>query len=106
MAITRTVPGSVPRNVTGNAPRTTAGANAGSDSVVLLPHAAGIALIPKPTALTRLNYFDGKFLRASDLQAEQQYHLELQRLATRAGGSGVVHGFELQAHLFKYNLDI
>jgi hypothetical protein len=66
-----------------------------ADTVVLLPHAAGIALIPKPTALTRLNYFDGKFLRASDLTAEQQYHLELQRLATRAGGNGVVHGFDL-----------
>ncbi len=67
------------------------------DTVVLLQQAAGIALIPKPTALTRLNYFDGKFLRAADLQSEQEYHRQLQQLATRAGGSGVVHGFDLQA---------
>ena len=67
------------------------------DTVVLLKQAAGIALIPKPTALTRLNYFDGKFLRAADLQSEQEYHRQLQQLATRAGGSGVVHGFDLQA---------
>lgn len=67
-----------------------------ADTVVLLQQAAGIALIPKPTALTRLNYFDGKFLRAADLQAEQEYHRRLQQLATSAGGSGVVHGFDLQ----------
>lgn len=66
------------------------------DSVVLMKQAAGIALIPKPTALTRLNYFDGKFLRAADLQSEQEYHRQLQQMATRAGGSGVVHGFDLQ----------
>ena len=66
------------------------------DTVVLMQQAAGIALIPKPTALTRLNYFDGKFLRAADLQAEQEYHRQLQQMATRAGGSGVVHGFDLQ----------
>ena len=66
------------------------------DTVVLMQQAAGIALIPKPTPLTRLNYFDGKFLRAADLQAEQEYHRQLQQMATRAGGSGVVHGFDLQ----------
>lgn len=66
------------------------------DTVVLMQQAAGIALIPKPTPLTRLNYFDGKFLRAADLQAEQEYHRRLQQMATRAGGSGVVHGFDLQ----------
>ena len=66
------------------------------DTVVLLTQAAGIALIPKPTPLTRLNYFDGKFLRAADLQAEQEYHRRLQQMATSAGGSGVVHGFDLQ----------
>lgn len=66
-----------------------------ADTVVLLQQAAGIALIPKPTALTRLNYFDGKFLRAADLQGEQEYHRRLQQLAARAGGSGVVDGFDL-----------
>lgn len=67
-----------------------------ADTVVLMKQAAGIALIPKPTVLTRLNYFDGKFLRADDLQAEQEYHRRLQQLAARANGQGVVNGFDLQ----------
>jgi hypothetical protein len=66
-----------------------------TDTVVVLTQASGIALIPKPTALTRLNYFDGKFLRASDLTAEQEYHRRAQQLTAQAGGPGVVHGFEL-----------
>lgn len=66
------------------------------DTVVLLQQSSGIALIPVPTPLTRLNYFDGKFLRASDLNAEQAYHRRLQQLSARAAGHGVVHGFELQ----------
>jgi hypothetical protein len=67
-----------------------------ADTVVLLAQAQGIALIPRPTALTRLNYFDGKFLRASDMTAEQEYHRRAQQLTAQAGGSGVVNGFELR----------
>jgi len=70
---------------------------AAADTVVLLNQTNGITLIPKPTALTRLNYFDGKFLSAADLNAEQAYHRRLQQLAAQAGGSGVVHGFEIRA---------
>lgn len=73
----------------------TSAAATADDRVVLLEQAQGIALIPRPTPLTRLNYFDGKFLRASDMTAEQDYHRRARQLAARAGGSGVVSGFEL-----------
>lgn len=66
-----------------------------AQTVVVLNQPGGIALIPKPTALTRLNYYDGKFLRAADMQAEQQYGIRLQQFTAQAGGAGVVHGFEL-----------
>jgi|CXWL01.1.fsa_nt_gi hypothetical protein len=54
----------------------------------------GVPVIPRPTPLTRLHYFDGKFLRASDLTLEQEYHRQLVQFANQAGGSGVVHGFD------------
>jgi hypothetical protein len=34
-----------------------------AQSLVLITGADGISLIPAATPLTRLNYFDGKFLR-------------------------------------------
>ena len=43
--------------------------------LVLVTSESGVTVIPQPTPLTRLNYFDGKFLRASDLKAEQALHL-------------------------------
>jgi PAS domain-containing protein len=67
-----------------------------ADTVVLLSQAQGIALIPRPTALTRLNFYDGKFLRATDMTAEQEYHRRAQQFTAQAGGSGVVNGFELR----------
>jgi hypothetical protein len=62
--------------------------------LVLLTNQNGIAVIPSPTPLTRLNYFDGKFLRAEDMQAEQLYLRTLVQLSNRGGGSGVVNGFD------------
>jgi hypothetical protein len=41
----------------------------------------------------RSNWFDGKLLTASDLQAEQNYFLVRQADLGRAGGSGVIDGF-------------
>ncbi len=64
------------------------------DQVVVVTGGNGIAVIPQPTPLTRLHYFDGKFLRAEHLAAEQRYLRELVRLANLAGGAGVVHGLE------------
>ena len=66
-----------------------------AETLVLVSKQNGIVVIPSATPLTRLNYFDGKFLRASDLKAEQNYLRHLVRLSNQAGGSGVVHGFDL-----------
>lgn len=52
----------------------------------------GVTTIEAGTPLTRLHYFDGKFLRADALTLEQDYHRELVRLSNLAGGWGVVHG--------------
>jgi hypothetical protein len=62
--------------------------------LVLVGTERGITLIPRPTPLTRLNYFDGKFLRADDLTREQRYLRSLVELSNQAGGPGVVHGFD------------
>ncbi len=58
--------------------------------------ADGIALVPSPAPLQRANWFDGKFLRAVHLQAEQEYMLRVARLVGMAGGGGVVNGFDVQ----------
>lgn len=71
------------------------GAAAGAQ-LVPIDTQSGIVLIPQPTALTRLNYYDGKFLRAADLSAEQDYLRNLSALSNRAGGSGVVHGLDVK----------
>jgi hypothetical protein len=63
--------------------------------LVLVGRQTGVTVIPARTQLTRLNYFDGKFLRAQDLQAEQRYLKSLVELSNRAGGFGVVHGFDV-----------
>jgi hypothetical protein len=52
----------------------------------------GVARIEPGATLTRLHYFDGKFLRADALTLEQDYHRALVRLSNLAGGWGVVHG--------------
>lgn len=57
----------------------------------------GRVFVPVSTPLVRLNYFDGKFLRADDLQLEQRAHRSLVHLSNHSGGPGVVHGFDLSA---------
>ena len=52
----------------------------------------GVAFIEQASPLTRLHYFDGKFLRADAFALEQDYHRMATRLANLAGGWGVVHG--------------
>lgn len=79
---------------TASAPSGTGGA-AGSGGPLVLAGTQGVTLIPQPTALTRLNYFDGKFLRADDLRVEQDYLRNLVWLSNRAGGSGVVSGLDV-----------
>src|SRR5437016_10544628 len=63
--------------------------------LVILSSGNGISIIPQPAPLTRLNYFDGKFLRAGDLRAEQLYLRRLVDLSNQAGGPGVAHGYNL-----------
>src|SRR5215831_8897976 len=53
----------------------------------------GVTIIVPGSPLTRLNYFDGKFLRAVDLQTEQAYLRTLVELSNKAGGPGVAYGF-------------
>lgn len=55
----------------------------------------GVAFIEQASPLTRLHYFDGKFLKADALAQEQAYHRTQVRLANLAGGWGVVHGLGL-----------
>ncbi|HEX5373056.1 MAG TPA: hypothetical protein VFW84_10010 [Aquabacterium sp.] len=52
----------------------------------------GVAFIEQASPLTRLHYFDGKFLKADALAQEQAYHRTQVQLANVAGGWGVVHG--------------
>lgn len=52
----------------------------------------GIAYIESASPLTRLHYFDGKFLKADALSQEQAYHRTRVRLSNQAGGWGVVNG--------------
>ena len=67
------------------------------DPHVLIEVGAGEASVGVPeTPLRRLNYFDGKFLRSSDLQLEQRYLRSLVEISNQAGGSGIVHGFSVR----------
>ncbi len=73
----------------------TIASSAKTSPLLLINGQNGITVIPRPTPLTRLNYFDGKFLRAADLSAEQRYVRSLVDLSNRAGGHGVAHGFDV-----------
>ena len=66
-----------------------------SESLALVGQQNGVVIIPAGTPLTRLNYFDGKFLRASDLKAEQEYLRQLVRQSNQAGGPGVAYGYDV-----------
>jgi hypothetical protein len=63
-------------------------------SLVRIGSGSGHTIIEPDSPLRRLHYFDGKFLRAPDLLLEQQALLNQVRIANRAGGAGVVHGFD------------
>jgi len=62
--------------------------------LVLVGADNGVAVVSSDTPLRRLNYFDGKFLRAEHMRAEQEYLRFLVRTSNRAGGSGIVNGFD------------
>ncbi len=69
--------------------------NGGPTGLVVVGHERGRALIATGSPLTRLNYFDGKLLRAEDLRTEQNYLRKLAQLSNQAGGAGPVHGLGL-----------
>ncbi len=62
----------------------------------LLGASAGISIIDPSTVLTRLWYFDGKFLRADGFRRDQEYVRSLVALSNQALGTGVVHGFDVR----------
>jgi len=63
-----------------------------SQALVLVGEQGGRTLIFPDTPLTRLNYFDGKFLRAQDMMLEQTYLRRLVAVSNQAGGAGIVYG--------------
>src|SRR5260370_40876233 len=65
------------------------------DPRVVADGASGLTVIPESTPLTRLNYFDGKFLRADDLRVEQLYLRRLVALSNQAGPLGVAYGYDV-----------
>lgn len=60
----------------------------------LLGSNRGVSVIDPGTILTRLWYFDGKFLSASGFRLDQQYVRSLVALSNQANGTGVVHGLD------------
>jgi hypothetical protein len=65
--------------------------------VILTGQTPGYAIIPSPTPLTFLNYYDGKFLRASDLRQEQLGMQNMIELSNQAAGTpGAVYGFDVR----------
>ncbi len=61
--------------------------------VVIINDSNGHTVIENDSELKRLNYFDGKFLRAPDMKLEQNALLNQIRISNQASGSGVIHGF-------------
>jgi hypothetical protein len=61
--------------------------------VVIINDSNGHTVVERDSSLKRLHYFDGKFLRAPDMQLEQNALLNQMRISNQAGGSGIVHGF-------------
>ena len=68
----------------------------GLDPFVMIDSADETNLAVPEAPLRRLNYFDGKFLRGSDLELEQRYLRSLVEYSNQAGGSGVVHGYSVR----------
>src|SRR5690349_9884927 len=73
----------------------TTGTTGGAGAVSIDGVSGGVAVVPQATPLTRLNYYDGKFLRADDLALEQRGQRTLVHLSNQAGGPGIVHGLDV-----------
>jgi hypothetical protein len=62
--------------------------------LLIVSATGGVTVIDPSTPLKRLNYFDGKFLRADDFNLEQGYLRSLVALSNQGGGAGVVYGYD------------
>ncbi|MBZ5558155.1 MAG: hypothetical protein LAO77_12850 [Acidobacteriia bacterium] len=69
-------------------------ANGNSSSLIVVNDTGGVTVIDPGTPLKRLNYFDGKFLRADDFDVEQQYLRQLVAQSNQGLGPGVVYGYD------------
>ncbi len=67
---------------------------AGPRPLLPLPSTRGASIVSSTSPLTRLNYFDGKFLRAADLKLEQDYLRHVVWLSNQGGGWGVIYGYD------------
>jgi hypothetical protein len=70
------------------------GTNGNGSQLLVVGDTGGVTLIDPSTPLKRLNYFDGKFLRASDFDVEQSYLRQLVALSNQGLGAGVVYGYD------------
>jgi hypothetical protein len=68
--------------------------NASGTPLLLVGDVGGITIVEPSTPLRRLNYFDGKFLRADDFTVEQSYLRELVAFSNQGLGPGVVYGYD------------
>ena len=64
-------------------------------TVTLSDGGGGIVFVPASAPLIGLNYFDGRFLRADDLNLERQGQRAYVEFSNQAGGPGLVYGFDL-----------
>ena len=64
------------------------------DDLLIVSDTGGVTVIDPSTPLKRLNYFDGKFLRADDFNLEQGYLRNLVALSNQGLGAGVVYGYD------------
>ena len=65
-----------------------------SSPIIVVGDKGGVTVVDPSTPLKRLNYYDGKFLRADDLDVEQDYLRHLVALSNQGLGAGVVYGFD------------
>ena len=65
-----------------------------SSQLLVVGDKGGVTVVNPSTPLKRLNYFDGKFLRATDFDVEQEYLRHLVALSNQGLGSGVVYGYD------------
>ncbi|MEO1057722.1 MAG: hypothetical protein AAFY28_12475, partial [Actinomycetota bacterium] len=84
----------VSTNPVDDAGSTRAVAAAAAGALTMLDGRSGVSVVDPVTPLSRVWYFDGKFLRAEHFRHDQGYIRALTELSNRALGHGVVEGFE------------